>query len=63
MELREYWKKIRKVEEKIAEPFVTVVSRKTRDGGRAGRRIEVAREVAAKLIVDGRADLEESRCC
>jgi hypothetical protein len=63
MELREYYKKIREVEDKIAAPFVTVVSRKTRDGGRAGRRIEVAREVAAKLIVDGRADLEESRCC
>lgn len=63
MELREYYRKIREAEAKIAEPFVTVVSRKTRDGGRAGRRIEVARDVAAKLIVDGKADLEESRCC
>jgi hypothetical protein len=63
MELREYYKKIREVEASIAEPFVTVVSLKTRDGGRAGRRIEVARDVAAKLIVDRRAELEESRCC
>jgi hypothetical protein len=63
MDLREYYRKIREVETQIAEPFVTVVSRKTRDGGRPGRRIEVARDVAAKLIVDGRADLEESRCC
>jgi hypothetical protein len=63
MELREYYKKVREVEAQIAEPFVTVVSRKTRDGGRAGRRVQVARDVAAKLIVDGKAELEEARCC
>ncbi|MEI9814977.1 MAG: hypothetical protein WDO18_21070 [Acidobacteriota bacterium] len=63
MDLREYYRKLHEIEAKIAEPFVMVISRKTSDGGRAGRRTQVPRDVAAKLIVDGKADLEESQCC
>jgi hypothetical protein len=62
MDLREYYRKIREQEQKIAEPFVTVVSLQTRDGGRPGRKTVVPRAVAAKMIVDGKAELEE-RCC
>lgn len=62
MDLREYYRKIREKEQEIAEPFVTVVSLKTRDGGRPGRKTIVPRYVAAKLIVEGKAELEV-KCC
>lgn len=58
MDLRDYYRKIREKEQEIAEPFVTVVSRKTSDGGRQGRKTIVPRAVAAKMIVDGKAELE-----
>ena len=59
MELREYYRKVREVEAGIVEPFVTVVSRKTPEAGRKGLKTMVTRAVAARLIVDGKADLEE----
>lgn len=59
MDLREYYRRIRDVEAGIVEPCVTVVSRKTPDGGRKGLKTVVPRAVAARLIVDGKADLEE----
>ena len=62
MDLREYYGKIREQERKIADPFVTVVSLKGSDGARAGRKTVVPRAVAAKMIVDGMAELEEP-CC
>jgi hypothetical protein len=58
MDLREYYKRVREQEEKIVEPFVTVVSVKTTDGGRRGRKTVVPRAVAARLIVDGKVELE-----
>lgn len=58
MDLREYWKKVREAEQKLAEPFVTVVSVKTADGGRKGRKTVVPRAVAARLVVDGKVELE-----
>jgi hypothetical protein len=54
MNLREYYQRIRQVEEGLKEPFVTVVSTKTRDGGRRGVKTVVPRTVAAKLLVDGK---------
>jgi len=57
MNLREYYRKVRETESGIAEEFVTVVSRKTRDGGRSGAKTEVSRAVAARLLVDGKVDL------
>ncbi len=62
MDLRDYYRKIREKEQEIAEPFVTVVSLKTLDGGRPGRKTFVSRKVAAKLIVDGKVELE-AQCC
>lgn len=58
MDLGEYYRKIRETEREIAEPFVTVVSRKTSDGGRRGRKTVVPRAVAAKMIVEEKAELE-----
>ena len=54
MELREYYRKIREVEAELEDAFVSVVSKKTTDGGRGGVKTVVPRAVAAKLIVDGK---------
>ena len=57
MDLRMFYKKVRKLEEEIAETHPVVVSVETQDGGKAGVKTEVHREMAAKLIVEGRARL------
>ena len=57
MDLRVFYQKLRKIEHEIVEPHVVVVSHETPDGGKAGQRAEVARTVAAKLILEGRARL------
>lgn len=57
MDLRVFYQKIRQIEKEIDQPHVVVLSRDTPDGGRAGRRSEVTREIAARLIVEGRAVL------
>ena len=46
MDLRVFYQKLRKIEEEIAESTVVVVSHETPDGGKAGRKAEVARGVA-----------------
>jgi len=55
MDLKLYYDKIREVETKILEEFAVVVSRETADGGKEGTKTEVARRLAAKLIVEGLA--------
>ena len=57
MDLRMFYQKLRKVEQEIAEPHVVVVSNETPDGGRAGQKSEVSRNMAAKLVVEGKARL------
>jgi hypothetical protein len=57
MDLRAYYQKIRDTAAKITDEFPIVVSRETADGGKAGIKIEVPRQVAARLIVEGTADL------
>lgn len=57
MDLREYYKTIRKVEESISEPFPIIVSLETENGGKAGVMTEVTRSLAAKMVVDRRARL------
>ena len=57
MDLRAYYQKIREIEKGIAEEFPIVVSRETTDGGKQGTKTEVSRAVAAKLIVEGLAEL------
>ena len=55
MDLRAYYREVREVQRSFTEPFVVVVSEKTQDGGRAGVKSEVTTEIAARLIVDGKA--------
>jgi|YNPBryBLVA2012_1023415.scaffolds.fasta_scaffold00247_23 hypothetical protein len=57
MDLKVFYRKVRETEAGIAEAYPVVVSEETPDGGRAGVRSEVSREVAARMIVEGRARL------
>jgi hypothetical protein len=60
MNLRAYYQKIRDVAVELEEDEVWVESVATADGGRAGLFTQVARHLAAKLIVDGKAKLAKS---
>jgi len=57
MDLKVYYQKLRQVEAAIPEPDVVVASLETSDGGRTGVLSEVARGVAARMIVEGKARL------
>ena len=57
MDLRVFFQKLRKIEQEIVDPHVVVVSHETPDGGRAGRLAEVSRSNAARLILEGHAQL------
>lgn len=57
MDLRLYFHKVRTLEATIPGEHAVVVSLETSDGGREGRLTEVAREVAAKLVVQGKVRL------
>jgi hypothetical protein len=57
MDLKVFYQKMREVATEIAEAFVVVMSLETPDGGRAGVATEVAKAVAALMIVQGRARL------
>jgi hypothetical protein len=57
MDLRVYFQKLRSFEASIPTPYVVVVSQETPDGGRAGVKTEVRREMAAQLVIEGRARL------
>ncbi len=57
MDLKVYYQKLRQIETGIAGSDVVVVSLETPDGGKAGVKGEVPKEVAAKLIVENRARL------
>ena len=57
MDLRVYFNKLKQMESLIEAAYVLVISHETPDGGRPGVATEVVREVAAKLIVEGKARL------
>lgn len=57
MDIRMYFQKVRKLEREIPDAHVILVSTETEDGGVPGVKTEVAREQAAKLVVEGRARL------
>ena len=57
MDLRHYFKKIRETEASLTEPFPLIVSLDTPEGGKSGVVSEVSRELAAKMLVEGRAVL------
>jgi hypothetical protein len=57
MNLRAYYQKIREIKQTLLEPFAVLSSHETADGGVPGVLTEVARHVAAKMIVEGHAQL------
>ncbi|HML15631.1 MAG TPA: hypothetical protein VK419_01345 [Bryobacteraceae bacterium] len=57
MDLRAYYQKIRRIEAGLRDPSVVIVSRETPDGGRAGVKTQVPRALAARMIVEEKADL------
>ncbi len=57
MDLRAFYQTIRKITAEITEDAAVIISRETPDGGRAGVKTEVPREVAARMIAEGTADL------
>jgi hypothetical protein len=57
MDLQLYYQKIRETETKISDEFALVVSLETSDGGKCGRKTEVPRRLAAKLLVEGQVRL------
>ena len=57
MDLRDFFKRIREIEAAIESPFTVVVSHETSDGGKAGVTAETPRNIAARLITEGRARL------
>jgi len=60
MDLTAYYQKIRSTAASIKDEYPVVVSAVTPDGGKAGVLTEVTRAVAAKMIVDGEANLAAS---
>lgn len=64
MDLRAYYRKLREMEASMTEDFPIVKSLATEEGGMGGRLTEVPRVVAARLLVEGGAELatvEETR--
>jgi hypothetical protein len=57
MDIRAFYQKARQVAETIAEAYAVVISLPTPDGGREGVASEVARALAALLVVEGKARL------
>jgi hypothetical protein len=57
MDLRAFYQKLRKIEQEITGSHVVVVSHETPDGGKPGQLAEVSRNIAARLILEGRAHL------
>lgn len=57
MDLKLYYQKIRDAETKIQDEFPVVISLETPDGGRPGTLTEVPRRIAARLLVDGLAQV------
>jgi hypothetical protein len=57
MDVKTYYQKIRAREAMIPTPFAVVVSLPTDDGGKKGVMVEVPRYLAAKMVVEGSAEL------
>jgi hypothetical protein len=57
MDVKTYYQKIRATEATITPPFTVVSSLATDDGGKKGVLVEVPRYLAAKMIVEGSAEV------
>ena len=57
MDMRQFFQKIKEIEDLINLAEVILVSNKTDDGGKAGVKNEVKRSQAARMIAEGKARL------
>lgn len=57
MDLKAYYRRIRELETSFEDEFLMIKSLATEAGGVAGRVTEVSRLTAARMIVDGRAEV------
>jgi hypothetical protein len=57
MDVKQYYRKLREIENGFQDEFPTIVSLDTPDGGKAGLISEVSRANAARMLVEGRAVL------
>ena len=57
MDLKNYYRKIRDLEAEIEDEFPVVKSLPTEAGGKGGKLTETTRAVAARMVVDGVAEL------
>ncbi len=57
MDVKTFYQRIRDAEAKIPTPDVVVISLPTDDGGKKGVLVEVPRHLAAKMLVEGSAEL------
>ena len=57
MDVKQYYRKIRELEASLTDEYPIVVSVETADGGKGGLLSEVSRGNAARLMVEGRAQL------
>ncbi len=57
MDLKVYYRKVRDIECLLPTPHVVLYSLDTAEGGRSGRMAEVATDVAARLITEGKCRL------
>ncbi|MBI1356545.1 MAG: hypothetical protein GC160_19560 [Acidobacteria bacterium] len=59
MDLKAYYRRIREIEASFEDDFPVVRSLPTESGGQGGRLVETSRSVAARMIVDGVAELAD----
>src|SRR3954453_13934471 len=57
MDVKQYFRRLREIEQSFIDRYPVVISLETPAGGKAGLIAEMSREVAAKMIVEGRAVL------
>ncbi|MFL6417307.1 MAG: hypothetical protein ACJ74Y_16745 [Bryobacteraceae bacterium] len=57
MDVKQYFRRLREIEESFVDKYPVVISLETPDGGKAGLVAETSRPVAAKMILEGRAIL------
>jgi len=57
MDLQAYYRKVRETAAQYPDKDLVVISRATGDGGKAGVYTEVPKQVAAAMVVEGKAEV------
>jgi hypothetical protein len=57
MDVKQYFRRLREIEDSFVDRYPVLISLETPDGGKAGLIAEMSRYVGAKMILEGRAVL------